>query len=271
MGMKLLNLVLMLFLVAGMGSSAVYAEEKNGSSADSGKSLFVYSGAGLKAPMQEIGWLFENQTGIKVDITYAGSGALISQMNLTHKGDLFIPGGTADFQNAKKRGLVTGDPELLAYHIPVIVVQKGNPKNIQSLKDLATPGLKVALGDFNATAIGRSSDQMFAKLNITDDVAKNVVVRTSTVNEIATAMISSQVDAAVITHDMVNKDKMDMIEIPVSDNSILIIPIGVTSFSNDPDTASAFVKFVSSDAGKKIFVDHGFTAYPDPKYAEVVA
>ena len=38
-------------------------------------------------------------------------------------------------------------------HVPVIVVQKGNPKNITTLADFARPGLKIALGDANATAL----------------------------------------------------------------------------------------------------------------------
>lgn len=263
-----LRIVLIMLMIL-TGSCVVLAADQNMSHSDSGISLFVYCGAGLKAPMQEIGWQFENQTGTKVDITYAGSGALITQMNLFHKVDIFISGGSADYQNALKRGLVTGNPSYIAYHIPVIAVQKGNPKNIKSLEDFAQADLKVALADANATVIGRSADQMFTALNLMDAVNKNVVVRTATVNELLTALTTSKVDAVVITKDQVKSDNLEMIDIPVDQNMILIVTIGTTTSSKDPDTAAEFVNFVNSDAGKKVFADHGFPIYPDSTFAGV--
>ena len=75
-------------------------------------------------------------------------------MNLTRKGDVFIAGSTVEYNIAKNQSLV-GPYQHGAYHVPVIAVQKGNPKNITRLEDFAQPGLKVALGDVNATAIGK--------------------------------------------------------------------------------------------------------------------
>ena len=74
-----------------------------------------------------------------------------------------MPGSTVEFKTAKDQGLVNAS-QMVAYHVPVIVVQKGNPKNITSLKDFARPGLKIALGDVNATAIGKAGAKMFQKL-----------------------------------------------------------------------------------------------------------
>ena len=147
--------------------------------------------------------------------------------------------------------------------------QKGNPKNITSLKDFARPGLKIALGDVNATAIGKAGAKMFKVLNITAAVEKNVVTRSPTVNELAVIMNTGQADAALLTQDQVNTDKVDVITIPVNDNVILITPIGATTFSANPSAAAQFIAFVASDEGKAYFVKHNFTAYPDPKYAGV--
>ena len=230
--------------------------------------LLVYSGAGLKAPMEEIGQAFAQKYGIDVQYNYAGSGVLISQMNLTKKGDVFIAGSTVEYGNAQKQGLV-GPYQLVAYHVPVIVVQKGNPKNITTIQDFARPGLKIALGDVNATAIGKAGAKMFAKYNITAAVEKNVVTRTPTINELTVIMNTGQADAALLTLDQVNPNTMDAISIPVSDNVVLIVPIGVTTFTNNPDNAKKFADFVASDEGKAIFMAHGFPAYPDPAYASV--
>lgn len=232
------------------------------------KSILVYSGAGLKSAMEDIGKAFTGKYGIAVQYTYGGSGTLISQMNLTKKGDVFVPGSTVEYATAKKQGLV-GDYQMVAYHVPVIAVQKGNPKNIATIADFAKPGLKVALGDANATAIGKAGTKMFAKYNITADVEKNVVTRTPTINELTVIMNTGQADAAILTLDQINPEKVDAITIPVSDNAVLIVPVGVTTFTTGAADAQKFADFVASDEGKAIFVKHGFPAYPDPAYAEV--
>ena len=46
-------------------------------------------------------------------------------------------------------------PRYVAYHVQVIAMKKGNPKNITSITDLTRDGPKIALGDVNVTAIGK--------------------------------------------------------------------------------------------------------------------
>ena len=232
------------------------------------RSILVYSGAGLKAPMQEIGQLFRQKYGTNVQYTYGGSGMLISQMNLVRKGDVFIPGSTVEYAIAQKQGLV-GSSLLVAYHVPVIAVQKGNPYHIQSIRDFAQPGLKIALGDANATAIGKAGTKMFNNYNITDAVEKNVVTRTPTINELTILMNTGQADASLLTLDQINEDTMEAVSIPVSENVVLIVPVGLTTFTENTKNAQEFMDFVTSEDGKAVFVKHGFPAYPDPHYAGV--
>ena len=150
----------------------------------------------------------------------------------------------------------------------MIAVQKGNPKNITTIKDFASPGLKVALGDANATAIGKAGAKMFKKFNITEAVEKNVVTRTPTINELTVIMNTGQADASLLTLDQINPEKMDAITIPVSDNVVLIVPIGVTTFTKNPENAQKFADFVASDEGKAIFVKHGFPSLSRPDVCE---
>jgi len=272
-GSILAILIVCLLVAAGCTSTSSSATGSGQSAAvttpaASQGSILVYAGAGLKAPLDEIGPLFTEKTGIAVQYNYGGAGTLVSQMNLTKKGDVFMPGSTTEFKTAKSQGLVN-ESKLVAYHIPVIAVQKGNPKNITTLADFAQPGLKVALGDANATAIGKASTKMFAALNISAAVEKNVVSRTPTINELTVIMQTGQADAAVLTLDQYDAKTMDMITIPLTQNVVLITPIGATTFSKNTDAANQFVSFVASDDGKAIFAKHGFVTYPNATYANV--
>jgi molybdate transport system substrate-binding protein len=272
-GFILVLLVAGALLIAGCtstqpGSQAASTPVVTNTSGSPQESILVYAGAGLKAPLDEIGPVFTKKYGIAVQYNYGGAGTLVSQMNLSKKGDVFMPGSTVEFKTARDQGLVNAS-QIVAYHVPVIVVQKGNPKNITSISDFARPGLKIALGDVNATAIGKAGAKMFQKFNITGAVEKNVITRTPTINELTVIMNLGQADAALLTLDQVNPDTMDAITIPLSDNVVLITPIGVTTFTQKSDAANKFVNFVASDEGKAFFAKHGFPIYPDPAYASV--
>ncbi|WP_214020100.1 molybdate ABC transporter substrate-binding protein [Methanoculleus sp.] len=261
------TLVLLVALIlCTAGCTTVVGGDTTPAAADT--TLLVYSGAGLKKPMTGIGEAFTEKYGIAVDYTFAGSGTLITQMELSRKGDAFVPGGTPDYRIAQDKGLV-GEPGYVAYHVPVIVVCKGNPQNITSVDDFARPGLKIALGGANTTAIGRAGDKLFQKHGIFDAVEANVVLRAPTINEVVVAMNMGTADAALITLDLVNSETMDVIDLPQEDGLTLIVPVGATTFTEHPDAARQFVEFVTSDEGKAIFAKHGFPTYPDPTYAGI--
>lgn len=254
-----------LLCTAGCTSQQAPATGDNTTPGATDTSILVYSGAGLKKPMNEIGAAFTEKTGINVEYNFAGSGTLISQMELSRKGDAFIPGGTPDYRIAQDKGLV-GEPGYVAYHVPIIAVQKGNPQNITSVDDFARPGLKLALGGVESTAIGKAGDKLFAKHGIRDAVEENVVLRAPTINEVVIAMEMGTADAALLTLDIINHETMDTIDLPQEDGLTLIVPVGPTTFTKQPDAAGKFVEFVTSDEGKAIFAKHGFPTYPDPKY-----
>ncbi|HJK14463.1 MAG TPA: molybdate ABC transporter substrate-binding protein, partial [Methanocorpusculum sp.] len=197
---------------------------------------------------------------------YGGSGVLISQMENSHLGDAFIPGGQPDYQIAVNKGLVSNDSQLVAYHVPIIAVQKGNPLGIQTVADLAKPGVRLALGDVNATAIGKAGVEIFKTYGVSEEIEDNVILRGATINEVVTAMATGNADAALLTLDNAKGDQFDLIEIPVTNNSILIAPIGITTFTTQPELAQKFADFVASDEGKAIFEKYGFPAYPNEKY-----
>ena len=112
---------------------------------------------------------------------------------------MFIVGSKPTYDAAIEKGLAN-ESVPVAHHTPVIVTQKGNEKNIYGLKNLNQDGIKLALGDAEANAIGKTSVKMFEKAGITD-YEKNVVVKTATVNELYQAIKTGSVDAAIVTKD----------------------------------------------------------------------
>ena len=219
--------------------------------------LLVYSGAGLKKPMNEIAEVFEEESGIKIEYVFAGSSQLLSQIELTEKGDVFIVGSVKAYEASEEKDLTYPSKEV-AYHNPIIGVPKGNPANIESLEDMAKPGVKVILGDEEANAIGQTSQKLIEKTGLTG-INDNVVAKTATVNELIVHLKSKDADAAIVTEDAAyGNDDIEVLEIPEDINIHQIIPIGALKSSENIDEANKFVDFVSSDKGKAIFEKHGF-------------
>mgnify|MGYP001135619527 CR=1 FL=1 len=227
--------------------------------------LLVYSGAGMRKPMDKIGAAFEKKYGVAVNYNYAGSNTLLSQIELTKKGDVYMPGATMYIDKAKEKGFVDYERPV-AYHIPVIAVPEGNPAEITSLKDLTKPGVRVILGDPKAAACGKIAKKILEKNKIYGEVQKNVIAHTATVNELVVYLCIKQTAASIIWKASLleTKDKTDVVEIPTKQNCIKVIPVGKLTFSENKKMAKKFVDFVASPEGKAIFEKCGFTTYPDP-------
>lgn len=223
-----------------------------------GQSLLVHSGAGLSKAMDEMGQSFEKKYGAKINFNYAGCAQLLSQMEINQTGDVFVGGSLNDAEIAIQKGYTDKFYEVV-YHMPAIAVPKGNPANISELADLAKPGIKLVLGDEQTNAIGKKGAKIFAKNQLEEGIAKNVVARDATVNEIVTHIAMKQGDAGLVWEDNgFNAKDIEIIQIDKEQNIIDKVPVCMLSFTEKEELAQAFVDYVKSPEGKEIFVKHGF-------------
>lgn len=250
--MKIITLLLLAILLTG-----------NSALAETNSSLLVYSGAGLRKPMDEIAEAYEIEYGVQINYTYAGSAQNLSQLQMAGEGDIYVPGAQYYYEQAAQKDLTTYKKDL-AYHVPVIAVPKGNPAGITSLDDLTKKGVEVILGDERSAAIGRLSQKILEKNNLTDAVEKNVVAKAATVNELVIYINMKQADASIIWEDNVSGVKdIDIVYIAEEKNEIKTIPAAVLSISEKKQEAQKFVDYLASEKGKNIFEKHGFKAVED--------
>lgn len=224
--------------------------------------ISVFAGAASKPPLDEAARAFEKQTGIKVYLTYGGSGSVLSQMKLAKTGDIYIPGSPDYMIKAENDNLV--DPasvEIIAYLVPVIAVQRGNPKNIQSLSDLTKPGIRVGIGNPGAVCLGLYSIEIFNYNDLPVDLNKNVVTQADSCEK-AASLISLKAVDAIIGWDVFSTWAPDYIEIvylqPEQTPRLAYIPAAISTFSRDKEGAAAFIDFLTSAEGQEIFKNWGY-------------
>jgi len=223
--------------------------------------IFVYAAAGLKPVMEDLSAAFRAKTGARVECDFGGSGMLISRVRLAQRGDLFMPGERWYVEQAAKDGLVASQKDI-CHFVPVILVQKGNPKNIKTLADLARPGVRLGLGNPQSCQVGRASDEIFAKNGIAKEaVEKAVVFQSVTVNELGVQVTVGQLDAAIVWDCTAAfyADKADAVAIPPAQNVISNVTAAVLKCSAQPARAQAFVDFLVSPEGQAIFRKHQYT------------
>jgi len=228
------------------------------------KELLLYCGAGIRPPVQEIAEAFESEHGVKVITDYAGSEVLLSKIKLARRGDLYMPGDKHYVEQAATEGMILSQ-QSVCYFVPTILVRKDNPKNIHDLQDLLEDGLKLGLGDAKACAIGRKTKQIFDKNNIAwEDVEKNVVFQSLTVNELGIQIQTGSLDAVIVWDAIASYyvEHGTEVPIPVEKNVISTVNIGILSFTQDNSLAEKFVKFAASARGQGIFKQHNYRTDP---------
>jgi len=225
--------------------------------------LFVFVGSASKPAMEEAKKAFEAANpGIRLDISYGGSGTLLNQMLLEQIGDVYVPGSDDFMDKAEKKGAV--DPltrRVICWLVPAIIVPKGNPKKVHGLEDLARPGVQIGLAKAGAVCLGDISEEILAAAGLTEKVKKNVVTYALSCEDTAHLAELGEVDA-IIGWEVFGAwapEKVEVVRLPATyAGRARNIPAAVSTFSRQPRLAGKFVSFLTSIEAKKIFQARGY-------------
>ncbi len=235
-----------------------------GCSGGGNASITAFVGSASQPVMQEAAAAFKEKTGVEVFLNFGGSGTMLSQMTIAKSGDLYIPGSPDYMAKAEVQGAV--DPATirkLAYLVPAIIVPKGNPAGIQSLADLAKPGVSVGIGDPSSVCIGLYAVEVMDYNGLLDAIGPNIVVHASSCSQTAALAAMKSVDAIIgwRVFGSWDPDTTDVVllgqdQLP----RIAYIPGAVSTYSKDKKDAQAFLDYLASPDGQAIFARWGYLA-----------
>ena len=224
--------------------------------------ITAFCGSASKPALEECAGIFEKNTGIKVNLIMGGSGTVLSQMKLSKKGDIYIPGSPDYMDLAKKDGLVYTETEkYLAYLVPSIIVQKGNPKNIRTLSDLSQAGLKVAIGNPRSVCVGLYAYEIFERAGQLENIKSNIVTFAESCDKTALLVSLKKVDAVMgwDVFEKWNPDNSEAVYLQVEEiPRIAYIPAAVSKYTKNRKAAQQFIDFISGKAGQSVFKKWGY-------------
>ena len=260
MKVKSLTLILIAALLALPWRSAQARDEQI---------LTVFAAASLTNAFEEIATAFEAEyPGVDVVFNFGGSSTLATQLAEGAPADVFASANTAQMNVARDAGRIAGPVRTFAKNRLVIIVPADNPASVQSLHDLAEPGLllvvaapDVPVRDYTDTMLERLAADPDYGEEYRQAVIANIVSEESDVRHVAAKVALGEADAGVVYRSDVTPDiAADVRTVPIPDayNTIATYPIAITEDTAQPELAQAFVDVVLSDAGQDTLVRWGF-------------
>lgn len=250
----ILSVALLLTTTAACSSDDTPGKEAT--KAPEAKSLTVFAAASLKGAFTDIGKLFEAEhDGVKVVFSFAGSSDLVTQIQQGAPTDVFASADIANMDKAVADGLLNSAPVEFASNSLQIVTPPDNPANVDSLDDLAGPGIKVVLCAPEVPC-GAAAQNVEKAAGI--DIKP--VSEEASVTDVLNKVVTGEADAGLvyITDVLTAADKVVGVPFDESAEAINTYPIAALKDSKNADLALQFVDLVTSGKGQDILAGAGF-------------
>jgi molybdate transport system substrate-binding protein len=252
-GAVLLSLFVTLVLAPACGESADSTEST--ATTNLTGTITVSAAASLTDAFTRIGDDFEAANpGVDVTFNFDSSSTLAKQIQEGAPADGFASADEANMTKLTDANVIAGTPEIFARNKLTIVVKPGNPKNIQTLADLATAGTISLCG--SEVPCGRYADQILQAAGVT--IPAESITRGQNVKATLSAVAEGDADAGIVYVTDVTGDDVEAVAIPDAQNAIATYPIGVVAASSNQETVQAFITYVLGPAGQATLEAAGF-------------
>src|SRR5215218_9666802 len=208
----------------------------------------------------------ERNSGTDVRQSFESSSTLLTQIQHGAQADVFASAAEEEMNKAVEDGLVVGNPDIFVRNREVVMVPKDNSANIESIRDLARPGVKLVLAedgvpaaDYALEILGKADAEYGSGFK--RDVLSNVVSREADVRASVSRVALGDADAAFgyasdYTPD--TRDRVEVNQIPEDLNITATYPIAALEDARSPRLAREWVALVMSDEGQRVLEKWGF-------------
>jgi len=235
----------------------------------------IFSAKACAAPLEKAAKLFEQQSGIHVEISVCSrhcakpvaeeatgeTGGDDFLLEIADAGihDLAIAGAEYLLDDGEVRGIVQRHQRrTIAYRTSAIIVPAGNPKNIHFVEDLAKPGVRVAVSVIDC--LKGLWEDICGRLGLLDKIRKNICYYANGCVAIVEAVATGQVDAAFgwTAFKHLAPERIEVIEMPKEQQVLRGTCVGLLSFSKEPEAARQFMDFLASSVSQKFYEEYGW-------------
>ena len=235
---------------------------------EGGGDLTVFAAASLTDAFEEIAADLETANpGLAVTFNFAGSQALVTQLEQGAEADVFASANVAQMTAAEENGSIAGEPVIFVRNRLAIVVPAANPAAIDDAADLANEGVKLVLANPDVP-VGRYARESFCLMGadpaaygegFVDKVAANIVSEEEDVRDVLAKIELGEADAGVVyvSDALIGGEAVKQVAIPEDVNRLAAYPIAAVA-GGDEALAEAFIAYVLADDGQGTLTRFGF-------------
>lgn len=241
--------LLAVFTAAVLLAPAAFATPRP-ASAESGE-ITALVASNAKGAFTELIKQFETKhKGVTVKVEYLGSAAVGKRIDENEPVDVVLVGSTT----LDKELQLIDPPTPVLKNKEMILVPKGNPAKIHSLKDLANPDVKLSMGT-PTSAVGKLAGTVIQNaaadygFDFLQNVRKNIAVASEKGSDVVAA-IGPKANAGITFASDVNPAKYDAIPIDEKYNVVSTYSMTVTKNAKNQALGRDFVALVAGPQGQ---------------------
>ena len=223
--------------------------------------VLLFSGSMLRPAIEKTIDRFEEREGVTITPVYNGCGVLVSQMKAGANPDGYFSCDVAFMEMVQDR---FSESTLVTANEMVILVEKGNPKQVNSLEDLLKPGVHVGLSHPEKSALGALTKSLLGAVGMYQKLldSGNVMDGAATGDFLVNQVRAASLDAVIVyrSNAMSNKateTDCDLVEIDHPE-AVAEQPYAVGKGSKHRHLLQRFFDACVSEQGKKGFLEYGF-------------
>ncbi len=226
--------------------------------------IMIYCAASNQAVMEAVVADYLRDTGRVVQTQYGPSQALLSQLAISRRGELFLPADDSYVAMAKEKHLVSQSFPIANMRI-VVVVPKGNPKSIHRFSDLLRPDVRLVQANPETAAIGKLTRETLRISGDWHDLDQATTAYRTTVTDVANDVLLGAADAGVIFDAVLQSyPELEAIDVMPLQLATSRIEVGVVLGTSRHDAAIAFVDYLQAPQhGQQTYLQFGFQSLAD--------
>jgi accessory colonization factor AcfC len=235
----------------------------------------IFSARACAAPLEKAAKLFEEQTGIHIEISVCSrhcaqpvaeeatgeTGGDDFLLEIADAGihDLAIAGAEYLLDDGEVRGIVQRHQRrTIAYRRSAIIVPAGNPKDIRCVEDMAKPGVRVGVSVIDC--LKGLWEDISGRLGLLEKIRRNICYYANGCIAIVEAVADSQVDAAFAwtAFQHLEPERIEIIEMPKEQQVLRGTGVGLLSFAKGIEAAKEFMDFLTSPQAREFYKECGW-------------
>ncbi len=232
--------------------------------------LVLFCAASNRAVIETIRKQYETEFKRSVQIQYGPSQTLLSSMEVSGTGDLFLPADDSFIDIGIQKGLLS-EVLPLASMRGVVAVRKGNPKSVHSFSDLLRSDVRLVQSSPDSSAIGKRTRVSLQEMDLWDRLNTATTAFRTTVTDVANDLVVGAADAGIVYDAVLTSySGLESIELPEFNGIVSQVSIAIISGSKRPQAALHFARYAAArDRGLTHYANQGFSVFSGDVWSDV--